>query len=150
MRSIRFLVICQSVSFSEYLYHISSLVLDTDDDVAFLVFSDLVGAEIILHVRALIFLHILLYNNILLLLLLLLLLLFFLLGLQDVRHAQIMRRCGLEQVCCSNPVPTSESGKSRPRLWVPNPYSLSPTRRSNMRANDKGQMNGYIGNDKRE
>ena len=26
-------------------------------------------------------------------------------------------------------VPTSDSGQSSPRLWVPNPYSLSPTRR---------------------
>ena len=27
-------------------------------------------------------------------------------------------------------VPTSDSGQSSPWLWVPNPYSLSPTRRS--------------------
>ena len=27
-------------------------------------------------------------------------------------------------------VPTSDSGQSIPRLWVPNPYSLSPTRQS--------------------
>ena len=27
-------------------------------------------------------------------------------------------------------VPTSDSGQSSPRLWVPNPYSLSPTRQS--------------------
>ena len=74
----------------------------------------------------------------------------FVLGLQDVRHAQIMRRCGLKQVCCSNPVLTSDSGQSSPRLWVPNPYSLIPTRRSNMHFNDKGRMNGYIGNDNRE
>ena len=58
------------------------------------------------------------------------LLLLFVLGLQAVRHAQIMRRCGLEQVCCSNPVPTSDSGQSSPRFWVPNPNYLSPTRRS--------------------
>ena len=63
---------------------------------------------------------------------LLLLLLLFVLGLQAIRHAQIMRRCGLEQVCCSNPVQTSDSGQSSPRLWVPNPYSISPTRQSNM------------------
>ena len=78
------------------------------------------------------------------------LLLLFVLGLQAVRHAWIMRQCGLEQVCCSNPVPTSDSGQSSPILWVPNLYSLSPTRRSNMHFNDKGQMNGYIGNDNRE
>ena len=77
-------------------------------------------------------------------------LLLFVLGLQAVRHAQIMERCGLEQVCCSNPVPTSDSGQSSPRLWVPNPYSLNPKRQSNMHANDKGRMNGYIGNDNRE
>ena len=82
--------------------------------------------------------------------LLLLLLLLFVLGLQAVRHARTMRRCGLEKICSSNPVPTSDSGQSSPRLWVPNPYSLSLTRRSNMHFNDKGQMNGYIGNDNRE
>ena len=27
-------------------------------------------------------------------------------------------------------VPTSDNGQFRPRLWVPSPYSLSPTRRS--------------------
>ena len=80
----------------------------------------------------------------------LLLLLLFVLGLQAVRHARIMRRCGLEQVCCSNPVPTSVSGQFSPRLWVPNSYSLSPTRQSNMHFNDKGRMNGYIVNDNRE
>ena len=66
------------------------------------------------------------------------------------RHAQIMRRCGLKQVFCYNPVPNSDSGQSKPRLWLPNPYSLSLTRRSNMHANDKGRMNGYIGNDNRD
>ena len=66
------------------------------------------------------------------------------------RHARIKRRCGLEQVCWSNLVPTLDSGQSIPRLWVPNPYSLSPTWRSNMHANDKGWMNRYIGNDNRE
>ena len=76
--------------------------------------------------------------------------LMFVLGLQAVRHARIMRRCGIEQVCCSNQVPTSDSGQSSPRLWVPNPYYLSPTRRSNMHFNDKGRMNGCIGNDNRE
>ena len=76
--------------------------------------------------------------------------LLFVLGLQAVRHARIMRRCGLEQFCCSNPVTTSDSGESSPRLWVTNQYSLSPTRRSNMHANDKGRMNGYKGNDNRE
>ena len=59
-------------------------------------------------------------------------LLLFVLVLQAVRHAQIMRRCGLKQVCCYNPVPTSVSGQSIPRHWVPNPHSLSPTRQSNM------------------
>ena len=48
------------------------------------------------------------------------------------RHAWIMRRCGLEQICCSNLVPTSYIGQSSPRLWVPNPHSLILTRRSNM------------------
>ena len=67
-----------------------------------------------------------------------------------VRHAQIMRRCGLEQVCCSYSVPTSDSGQSRPRLWVTNLHSLSPTRQSKMHANDKGRMNRYIGNVNRE
>ena len=76
--------------------------------------------------------------------------LLFVLSIQAVRHAQIMRQCGLEQVCCSNPVPTSDSGQSSPRLWVSNPYYLSPTRRSNMHANVKGRMNGYIGNNNRE
>ena len=52
------------------------------------------------------------------------------------RHAQIMRRCGLEQIRCSNLVPTSDSGQSSPRLWVPNRYTLSPTRQSNTHAND--------------
>ena len=66
------------------------------------------------------------------------------------RHARIMRRCGLKQVCCSNPIPTSDIGQSRPRIWVPNPYYFSPTKRSNMHFNDKGRMNGYIGNDNRK
>ena len=78
------------------------------------------------------------------------LLLLFVIGLQAVRHAWIMRRCGLEQICCSNPVPTSDSGQSSPGRWVPNPYYLSLTRRSNMHFNDKGQMHGYIGNANRE
>ena len=43
-------------------------------------------------------------------------LLLFVLGFQAVRHARIMRRCGLEQVCCSNLVPTSDRGQSSPRL----------------------------------
>ena len=50
-------------------------------------------------------------------------------------------------------VPTSDSGQFSPRLWVPSLYSLSPTRRSKpgfMDFNDKGRMNGYIGNDNRE
>ena len=54
----------------------------------------------------------------------------FLLGLQAVRHTQIMRRCGLEQVWCSNPVPTLDSGQSITRLCVPNLYYLSLMRRS--------------------
>ena len=48
------------------------------------------------------------------------------------RHARIMRPCGLEQICCCNPVPTSDSGQASPRLWVPNSHSLSPTIRSIM------------------
>ena len=76
--------------------------------------------------------------------------LLFVLGLQAVRRDRIMRRCGIKQVCCSNPVPTLDSGQSIPRLWVPNPYSLRMTRRSNMHANDKVRMNRYIGNDNRE
>ena len=76
--------------------------------------------------------------------------LLFVLGLQAVRHARIMSRCGLKQVCCSNPIPTSDSGQSSLRLWFSNPYSLSLTRQSNMHFNDNGWMNGYIGNDNRE
>ena len=49
------------------------------------------------------------------------------------RHAQIMRWCGLEQVLfCPKPVPTSDSDQPSPRLWLPNPHYLSPTRRSSM------------------
>ena len=48
------------------------------------------------------------------------------------RNAQIMRWCGIEQICCSNPVPISDSGQPRPRLWGPNSHSLSPTRRSSL------------------
>ena len=66
------------------------------------------------------------------------------------RHAQIMKQCGLKHTWCSNPVPTSDSGQSSPRLWVPDPHYLSPKRQSNMHANDKGRMNGYIGNDNRQ
>ena len=46
------------------------------------------------------------------------------------RCARVMRRCGLKQMCCSNPVPTSDSVQSSPRIWVPNPHYWSPTRRS--------------------
>ena len=42
------------------------------------------------------------------------------------RHVQIMRRCGLEQIFCSNPVPTSDSGKSIPRYLVAQPAFFKP------------------------
>ena len=48
------------------------------------------------------------------------------LGLRTSRHAQIMRRCGLEHIYYSIPVPTLDSGESIPRLWMPNPHSFKP------------------------
>ena len=33
-------------------------------------------------------------------------------------HARIVRWCGLKHICCSNPVPTLDSGQSSPRVTV--------------------------------
>ena len=65
------------------------------------------------------------------------------------RHAQIMRRCGLEHMCCSNPVPNSDSGQYSPRHLGAQLAFFKPDK-TKEHSNDKGQMNEYIGNDNRQ
>ena len=58
------MVAYQSVSFSGHLHYMSFLVLDMDDALAFLVFCDLIGAGLLLHIMELICLDIFLNNPI--------------------------------------------------------------------------------------